>query len=110
MFLFVTFNTLRFPTLGSVCELLRHVFSCMRKCPGRELKPVFGGDFPTIARSVLRKRTKQPPSGMELDPFHNPGSRLERLKFLHLIPTEQVVLLYLLGNMLIALKSLKIWR
>lgn len=43
-------------------------------------------------------------------PIMGPGSRLERVKFLGLIPTEQVVLLYLVGNTLIALKFLKIWR
>lgn len=37
-------------------------------------------------------------------------STLERLKFLGLIPTEQVAFLYLLGNTLIAMKFLKIWK
>lgn len=70
--------------------------------PSRGLKPDFRGGFPTIANNVVRKRTEQQLSGMDIG-----LSWAERAK-LCLIPTEQVVLQYLLGNMLIALKFLKI--
>lgn len=83
----------------SCSGLLRLAFS---NGPSRGLKPAFRGGFSTIANSVVRKRTKQQLRGMDL------GLTWAQRAKLCLIPTELVVLQYLLGNMLIALKFLKI--
>lgn len=76
---------------------------------GREPKPARGGDSPQRPRA-WEKEDKAATERDRAALVVGPGNRLGRLKFLGLIPSEQVVLLYLLGNMLIALKFLKIWR